>query len=106
MEKFNINYSGKNIPLPSRTDYKKKFIEAIEKLIKNMRWKAFFYLKANPDSSTDSEEDTREDHYGLKSRCSPPQIEEMADFERDMLQMIENLQFRKINEPFMNQLPT
>ena len=45
MEKFTINYSTKNIPLSTKKLYLKSLTEKVEKVIKRMRWKAFFYDK-------------------------------------------------------------
>ena len=44
------------------------------------------------------------DHYGFKTRRSPPQIEEMRDFEGDLIKLIKNIKFRKVNDPFRNKL--
>ena len=34
----------------------------------------------------------------------PPQIQEMKDFEKDLLKLIENIQFRTVSEEFLNKL--
>ena len=46
---FAGNYSMKNIPIPSRIEYMKKLIAQMEKIVKNMRWKALFFLKDKDD---------------------------------------------------------
>ena len=40
MEKVNLGYSTKNIPLPGKDEYLKRFIEKIEHFIRTLRWKA------------------------------------------------------------------
>ena len=40
MQKVNLNYSTKNIPIPSARSYLPKLTEKIELAIKRMRWKA------------------------------------------------------------------
>jgi len=97
MEKFNINYSTKTIPLPSRNDYLQRLIEKTEKVLRRMRWKAHFFL--NPDTTSSSKET-----YGFKSTKNPPPVEELKDFEDDMLKMIQSVKFRQINNPFLNKL--
>lgn len=87
MEKFNIIYSTKNIPLQSRSDY----------LQRRIRWKAHFFL--NPDTTSFSKES-----YGLKSTKNPPPIEELKDFKNDMLKMIQSVKFKQVNNPFLNKL--
>ena len=35
----------KNTPIPKNTEYMKKLIGQMEKIVKTMRWKALFFLK-------------------------------------------------------------
>ena len=42
---FAGKYSMKNIPIPSNSEYMKKLIAQMEKIIRRMRWKALFFLK-------------------------------------------------------------
>ena len=44
MEKINMDYSDKNIPIPSQQDYKIHLISKTEKFIKRIRWKALEFL--------------------------------------------------------------
>ena len=63
--KFNISYSTKNMPLPSRSDYLQRLIEKTEQFLRRIRWKAHFFL--NPDTTSSSKET-----YGFKSMKNPP----------------------------------
>ena len=45
MEKSEIKYSLKNIPVPSKKSYQLNLIDKIKSLVKHMRWRAFYYLK-------------------------------------------------------------
>ena len=48
MEKLNLGYSTKNIPIPTERNYKLQFIEKTEPFIKKNWWKAIFYdMKLN-----------------------------------------------------------
>ena len=38
MEEFNLNYSDKNIPIPSQQDYEIHLTSKTEKFIKRIRW--------------------------------------------------------------------
>ena len=62
-----------------------------------MRWKAHFFL--NPDTASPSKET-----YGFKSTKNLPPIEELKDFEDDMLRMIQSVKFKQVNSPFFNKL--
>ena len=90
----------KNIPIPTRNAYTKRLIEKVESVVKRMRWKALFFLKEHDND----EEIPKAEKFGFKSRKCPPQIDEMKPFEDDLLRMIENIQFRKVNDDFQSTL--
>ena len=96
MEKVNLGYSTKNIPLPSRSEYMKNFIEKTEHFLRRMRWKAYHFL--NPTEST------AKDTYGFKSRNSPPRINELIPFEDGMLNLIQNIEFKDVKCNFQNEM--
>ena len=50
MEKFDMDYSDKNIPIPSRQDYKIHLLSKTEKFIKRIRWKALEF-SGKPEST-------------------------------------------------------
>ena len=61
-----------------------------------MRWKAYVFLTGEK-STTDNNK------YGLPSSKSAPPIVEMKAFE-DVIQMISNVKFRKVQDPFLNKI--
>ena len=95
MEKLQLRYSPKNIPIPSERSYKLQLMDKIDQVIKRMRWKAFFY--------TNRTEDTKET-CGLKSLNCPPKIKEMEPFENDLWNLVDKLKFRKTKSNFERQL--
>ena len=102
-----MNYSGKNIPLPTKNEYLKCLLEKIESVIKRMRWRAHFFLNKNTESDTsdsDTDNEDKDENYGFKSKRTPPIIAELADFEKDMLHMVDNRQYRQVNNDFQNNL--
>ena len=82
-----LNYSLKNIPIPLNDVYKKKLIEMAESALKQMRWRAFFFLR------NEDKEDERGDgmHYGFDSHRCPPQIDGLKAFEDDMAKLIKSV---------------
>ena len=96
MEKLSIGFSTKNIPLPSQNDFSQRLIEKTEHFLRRMRWKAYFFL--NPDVST-----TSKDTYGFKSTKNPPPVDELKEFEDDMLKMVQSTKFIQVN-PFVIKL--
>ena len=97
MEKFNVGYSTKNIPLPSQNDFLQRLVEKTEQFLHRMRWKAYFFL--NSDTSTSSK-----DTYGFKSTNNPPPIDKLKEFEDDMLKMVQSTKFKQFNNPFLSKL--
>jgi hypothetical protein len=67
----------------------------VENVVNRMRWKAFFLHEPNA---------TAEYKFGLKSKKSPPVVIEMKAFEEDLINMIENIQFRKVTDTFLDNL--
>ena len=51
-----------------------------------MRWKAFFFL--NPD-----DDGNKKETFGFNLKTTPPQITEILNFEKGLLQMIANIRF-------------
>ena len=94
MEEFNMNYSDKNIPIPSQQDYKLHLISKTEKFIKRIRWKALEFL-----GKLDS---TEKETYEFRSRNCPPIVKEVANFENDLMMIIKNIQVKYIKERFSN----
>ena len=91
-----MNYSEKNIPIPSKEQYKIHLISKVEKFIKRMRWKALQFLGKL--------ESTNKETFGFHSRKCPPAVEKLTNFENDLMLMIKNIQFRHINSTFQEQL--
>ncbi len=107
MEQINqvyLNYSLKNIPIPSINSYKKKLIGKVEDVIKRMRWKAFFFLKEKSNEIDEEKTDIDTTNYGFKSKKCPPQIEELRPFEDDMMKMIESVQGKRAYSKFQETL--
>ena len=86
---------NQEIPLPPRSDYLQLLIEKTKQFLRRIGWKAHFFL--NPDTASSSKET-----YGFKSTKNPPPIEELKDFENDMLKMIQSVKFMQVNNPFLN----
>ena len=66
MEKIDIDYSTKSIPIPSNDEYEIPLLSKIEHVIKRMRWKALEYHGKLNNSIKES--------YGFKSRKCPSTV--------------------------------
>ena len=94
METFNITYSNKNIPIPSENKYKLKLIMKTENLLKRMRWKALAFLSKLKGSD--------KENFGFKTVKCPSSVKELVPFENDMMQMIKNLEPKRVHSEFQS----
>ena len=106
LRKFDLPYSGKNIPIPAVDTCQKKLIEMVESVIRRMRWKAFFFLRRGDEHNIENDADAQGEKYGLKSRKCPPQIDEMKAFEAAMFNLIGSLEFREVKDDFQKKMRT
>ena len=97
LEQINLGYSTKNIPTCSEKQYIKSLINRTEQFVKNVRWKAFFFL--NPGLNIENKET-----YGFNSTRPPPFIPELKEFEDGLTSIIEKIKFRKVNNTFQQKL--
>ena len=96
MEKLQLRYSGKNIPIPSKRSYKLQLMEKIELVIKRIRWKAFFYKQGSNKFIPQN--------YGLKTFNCPPKIKDITNFENDLTNLLKTIKFRVTKSSFQQQL--
>ena len=71
-------------------------INSVEKFIWNLRWVALFFLK--PQTSQ------KKENYGFKSQKTPTAMDELKPFEDDLIDMIKNIEFKKVDNPFRKKL--
>ena len=108
-----MDYSEKNIPIPTHREYLKRLVEKIESVIRRMRWKALFFLNKDDQtedttstSNDESEESDGEknEYFGFKSKKAPRPVSELSDFEKDLINMVDNIQFQKADNPLQRKL--
>ena len=89
----------KNIPIPSKNAYLKKLIFKLESFIKGIWWKAYFLDKPNKidDAATVN-------NFGFKSFLTSPKKEHLKAFEEDLYDLVRNIEFKRANTVFQNQL--
>ena len=75
-----------------RKKYLKTFIDKTEKLVKNLRWRAFLFF--NPKADREEKE-----KFGFNSIRPPPHIPELKNFEEGQASMITNIKFRRTKKP-------
>lgn len=91
MEQYTLNYSTKNIPTPSNQLYTRILLTKIEDVIQRMRWKVI--------NETNIQENVK-NNFGLKSIKYPSKVEELENFEKDLLDIIAKLEFKHRSNQF------
>ena len=99
MERVSFNYSVKNIPIPSKNAYFKNLIFKLESFIKRIRWQVYFFDKPNKIDDA-----TTVNNFGFKSILKPPKNEHLNAFEEDLSGLVRNIEFKRANTVFQNQL--
>ena len=51
MEQVKFEYLMKNIPIPPKQEYLIELIRSVEIFVKNIRWRAFFFLNPSQTKS-------------------------------------------------------
>ena len=101
MEKVNLSYSTKNIPIPSRKQYKISLINKTKVFLRNLRWRAHFFLHS-------PKKENNKNNFGFKSDKSAPQVPQLKEFEDELISVIQNIKFKKYsknsNDNFQQQL--
>ena len=100
MERINLNYSLKNIPIPTKSAYCLKLIDKIESVIKRMRWKAFFFLTCNSSNANSNNCDNMKETFGFKSNNHPAQNNELKNFEKELLDTIPSIKLETLGISF------
>ena len=88
MKPVDLKYSPKNIPIHSKKQYRMLLIQKTKMFLRNLGWKVHFFL--NPPKKKESK-----NYYNFKSTKNPPSTLELKDFESKILDLIQNIKFKK-----------
>ena len=61
-------------------------------------------MKDNSKNSSDGTQKEHSSRYGIKSNRCPPQIKDLIAFEKDMIDLVHQIRFRKANSNFQRKL--
>ena len=96
MDQIHIDYSLKNIPIPSKFQYKKQLVSKVASFASRLRWKAFFIL--NPNSGRQKKT------FGFRSLTKTPLIPELKQFEDELFNLVTSIKFKPFNNTFQDRL--
>ena len=90
MDKLDITYSLKNIPVQQKKSViENKMVESAENLFRRMRWKLFHYQ--NPGLAD------KKETFGFKTENSAPFSPLLQNFEEKILKMLSDIEYKKSN---------
>ena len=89
MNKFELNFAPKTIPVPPKSSFMKHLLFQTENFLRRLRWKAFFF--DNPDGRLGKKET-----FGFITSASAPPMKDLQNFESDLYDVLANIKFRKI----------
>ena len=102
MKKVNFGYSINNIPIPDEKSYQLQLIQKVEDFIKKIRWKSILFMK--DENQTQPKTHKTGFTFGLSGTKCPPQVKELVPFEEDLIKLVKNLRFRKVDNKFQTRL--
>ena len=91
-KKFLVNYSLKNIPLPSHYSYVKCLTSRTENFLVRCRWKLWHFKNPGCTRSVET--------FGFKSPKYPNKDPDLKGFEDDLIELIRSVEMR----PYSNNL--
>ena len=98
MDKISFDYSMKNVPIPSKEEYRLEFIQSVNIFIKNMTWRAWHYL--NPNETGNFKET-----FGFNTSKCPPFVPEFKTLQDNLQDLTKNIEFKDKNfNNFQHQL--
>ncbi len=103
MDKFNLNYSLKNIPVGSKQIYYTRLYDMASKFINRLRWKAY-HFRENNEFEDDSNPEEEDHLYQYPVRFSAPPCDDLARFEDDLFDALKTIKFRRQSNAFQDRL--
>ena len=96
MERLHSAYSTKNIPIPTKEEYKIQLISKVESVLKRTYWKAQQFLRKLESSNKET--------YGFHSRKCPQTNDELIGSQDDLMSLIKTIEFRNVSNTFQEQM--
>ena len=94
--RYVFDYSTKNIPIPTRKEYLIQLLYSVEKFIRNLKWRAHFFLSPSKSQS--------KDRYGFRSIKAAPVVKDLDHLVKRLYFLVLNIEFRNYDNTFLNRL--
>ena len=96
MDQVNYNCSIKDIPLPSKKEYRIQLIHSTKKFFDNLCWRVWHYKNPNNNERTET--------YGFPSTRKVPRDEDLKTLESELYDLVENIEYRDAKNDFQKEL--
>ena len=96
MEKICLDYSRKNIPIPSRREYEMLMMGQMDKVMDWMRWRAWHVMNPGKEAVLET--------FGFRTTKASPAVPELKEFEYDFCNLLKNIKFVKRRNDFQQRM--
>ena len=96
MDQVNYNCSIKDIPLPSKKEYRIQLIHSTKKFFDTLCWRVWHYKNPNNNERTET--------YGFPSTRKVPRDEDLKTLESELYDLVENIEYRDAKNDFQKEL--
>ena len=98
MDQVNYNCSTKDIPIPTKKEYRIQLIHSVKKFYDNICWRVWHFQ--NPSNKEKAET------FGFPSTNKVPRPDDLKDLESDLYDLVENIEFRSAKNHYQKELQT
>ena len=96
MDQVNYNCSTKDIPTPTKKEYRIQLIYRVKKFFDNICWRVWHYK--NPNSKE------KKETFGFPGTGKVPRDDDLKDLESDLYDLIESIEFRAVINKYQKEL--
>ena len=98
MDQVNYNCSTKDIPIPSKKEYRIQLIHSTKKFFDNIFWKVWHFKNPSNKEKTET--------FGFPSTKKVPRDDDLKGLESDLYDLIENIEYRPTTSNYQKDLNT
>ena len=96
MGQVNYNCNTKDIPIPSKKEYRIQLIHSTKKFFDNLCWRVFHFKNPRNKEKTET--------YGFSSTNKVPSDDDLNNLESDLYYLTENIEYREVKSNFHKNL--
>ena len=96
MDQVNFNCSVKDIPTPSKKEYRIQLIHSTKRFYDSICWRVWHFKNPNNNEKKET--------FGFPSTRKVPRDDDLKNLESDLYDLVEDIEYRAHRNEFQNQL--